>query len=54
MSASFEWDERKNQKNIEKHKVSFEEARKIFKDLKRIIIEDLTHSKKEERYFCIG
>lgn len=54
MSASFEWDERKNQKNIEKNKVSFEEARKAFKDFKRIIIEDLTHSEKEDRYFCIG
>ena len=54
MNISFEWDERKNLKNIEKHNVSFEEAEKAFKDLKRLIVEDLEHSRKEKRYFCIG
>jgi uncharacterized DUF497 family protein len=28
----FEWDERKNQLNIEKHKVSFEDAETVFED----------------------
>ncbi|EKD90072.1 MAG: hypothetical protein ACD_32C00046G0005 [uncultured bacterium] len=54
MHTSFEWDEKKNLKNIEKHGVSFEEAERVFGDSKRIIIEDLEHSKKERRYFCIG
>lgn len=54
MNTDFEWDERKNLKNIRKHNVSFEEAEEVFRDSRRIIIEDLTHSKKEKRYFCIG
>ena len=51
---TFEWDENKNQENIEKHKVSFEVAQEAFFDKKRIIIKDKKHSKKEDRYFCIG
>ncbi len=54
MNTDFEWDERKNLENIRKHNVSFEEAQKAFKDPKRIIVEDLEHSKKEKRFFCIG
>lgn len=54
MNISFEWDESKNQINIEKHKVTFEKAKEVFKDSKRIIVEDLSHSSKEKRYFCIG
>ncbi|MBU2644894.1 BrnT family toxin [bacterium] len=50
----FEWDEIKNQKNQEKHGVSFQEAKKAFLDPERIIVEDLDHSKDEQRYFCIG
>jgi uncharacterized DUF497 family protein len=51
---TFEWDEDKNQENIEKHHVSFEEAQEAFYDRKRIIIKDRKHSKNEERFFCIG
>ena len=51
---TFEWDENKNQDNIEKHKVSFEKAQEVFYDKKRIIIKDKKHSKKEDRFFCIG
>jgi uncharacterized DUF497 family protein len=51
---SFEWDENKNHENIEKHRVSFEEAQEAFFDRKRIIIKDKKHSKNEERFFCIG
>ncbi len=29
---TFEWDEAKNRRNIEKHGISFEEAQEIFKD----------------------
>ena len=43
---TFEWDENKNLENIEKHNVSFEIAQEAFFDKK--------HSKKEERFFCIG
>jgi len=51
---TFEWDENKNLYNIEQHKVSFEVAQGAFFDKNRIIIKDKKHSKKEERFFCIG
>jgi uncharacterized DUF497 family protein len=51
---TFEWDEGKNQENIEKHNVSFEAAQGAFFDKNRIIIKDEKHSKKEDRFFCIG
>lgn len=51
---TFEWNEDKNQQNIQKHGVSFEEAQDAFFDEHRIIIEDLKHSHVEQRYFCIG
>ena len=51
---TFEWDENKNQDNIEKHNVSFEMAQQAFYDKKRIIVKDKKHSKKEDRFFCIG
>ena len=51
---TFEWDEAKNEDNIEKHHISFEIAQEAFFDKKRIIIEDKKHSKNEKRYFCIG
>jgi uncharacterized DUF497 family protein len=51
---AFEWDENKNQENIEKHNVSFEAAQEAFYDNDRIILKDKKHSKKEDRFFCIG
>ena len=51
---TFEWDENKNQENIDKYKVSFEMAQEAFYDKKRIIVKDKKHSKKEDRFFCIG
>jgi uncharacterized DUF497 family protein len=51
---TFEWDENKNLENIEKHHISFERAQEAFYDAKRIIIKDKKHSKKEDRFFCIG
>ncbi len=51
----FEWDKTKNNQNIEKHRVSFEEAELAFDDVNRIIVYDLDHSSKnEKRYYCIG
>jgi uncharacterized DUF497 family protein len=54
IKSSFEGDPRKEQRNIHKHGVSFEEAKHIFLDPKRIIIEDTKHSSVEARYFCFG
>jgi uncharacterized DUF497 family protein len=50
----FEWDDDKNQENIEKHGVSFHKAQYAFADLNRIILEDTKHSRDERRYYCIG
>jgi uncharacterized protein len=44
MHTSFEWDEDKNQDNIQKHGVDFETAQYVFIDSKRVIAEDLFHS----------
>lgn len=54
MSTSFEWDEDKNIANFKKHKVSFETAQYAFIDPKRVIAEDLAHSKVEKRYYVFG
>jgi uncharacterized DUF497 family protein len=51
---TFEWDETKNEENIAKHSVSFEEAQEAFLDPDLIMIEDILHSQKEKRFFCIG
>jgi uncharacterized DUF497 family protein len=50
----FEWDENKNKSNIEKHRLSFQEAQEAFFDERRLIIKDSSHSGQEERFFCIG
>jgi uncharacterized DUF497 family protein len=49
----FEWDEHKNQSNIRKHGVSFEEAKKIF-DLPALNYFDANNSLYEDRYVEIG
>ena len=54
MKVKFEWDENKNQENIEKHGVSFELAQYAFADPQRVIAEDITHSRDEQRYYCFG
>lgn len=50
----FEWDEKKNEINIKKHGVSFEEASTSFYDDLAIIIPDEKHSEDEERFTLIG
>jgi uncharacterized DUF497 family protein len=50
----FEWDERKNHINLEKHGVSFEEAREAFLDSQRKIRFNEKHSGGERRFFCFG
>jgi uncharacterized DUF497 family protein len=52
--TEFEWDEKKNSINKEKHNVSFEKAQYAFADERRIIAEDLDHSNDEKRYFCFA
>ena len=53
--VTFEWDPAKDRMNREKHGVAFEVAQYAFADLKRVILEDLTHSTPDEkRYYCLG
>jgi len=40
----FEWDERKNSWNKQKHGVSFEEAATVFADENALVIRDPEHS----------
>jgi len=52
--TTFEWDDKKDLLNQEKHDVSFSIAQKAFFDSNRIIAEDLEHSFDEKRYYCFG
>jgi hypothetical protein len=50
----FEWDETKNIANIEKHRVSFDEAKDVFEDPLHIAKMDCRFSYFEERWITIG
>jgi uncharacterized DUF497 family protein len=52
--ARFEWDAGKDAENQEKHGVAFSLAQYAFADPRRVIAEDLAHSRAEKRYFCFG
>jgi len=52
--ARFEWDEEKDRDNQAKHDVSFSMAQRAFLDPHRVIVEDMNHSREEERFYCIG
>lgn len=51
---SFEWDDEKNKANINKHGVSFEEARSVFYDDNAIEFFDDPHSDNEDRFILLG
>ncbi len=50
----FEWDKEKAKKKIKIHKVSFDEASTVFKDVKSLTIYDPHHSDFEDRFVIIG
>jgi uncharacterized protein len=52
MKAEFDWDDKKDLNNQEKHGVSFFDAQFAFLDQNRVIAEDVKHSKAEKRFFC--
>ncbi len=54
IDPDFEWDEAKNLENQHKHGVSFTEAQYAFFDENRVIAEDVAHSQKESRFYCLG
>lgn len=51
---TFDWDENKNQANIKKHNVSFEEAATVFYDDNALLISDPDHSDEEDRFILLG
>lgn len=54
MALQFEWDDEKEQSNVEKHGVDFDTAVKVFFDPDRIEYYDKSHSTDEDRFITIG
>ena len=52
--VTFEWDDRKDAANQARHGVPFRVAQHAFGDPKRVVAEDLGHSKVERRFYCFG
>jgi len=50
----FEWSEERDRVNQEKHGVSFSTAQRAFLDPERVIVQDISHSSEEPRFYCIG
>ena len=49
-----EWEERQNESNKKKHRISFEEARSVFYDDAALVIDDPEHSEEEDRFIILG
>jgi len=54
MDLLFEWDANKGKANLNKHKVSFEEAKTVLNDPLLITFQDEEHSQAEDRLISIG
>ncbi|HEY4759168.1 MAG TPA: BrnT family toxin [Thermoguttaceae bacterium] len=54
MGFIFEWDDKKAERNLAKHGVSFDEAYTVFGDPLAITIDDPLHSKEEDRFITLG
>ena len=50
----FEWDDRKAAGNNRKHGVSFDQARRVFRDPLAVDRPDLSENYSEDRYLIIG
>jgi uncharacterized DUF497 family protein len=50
----FVWDPHKNEINIEKHDIDFEEAKSVFFDENARVIYDPDHSVQEDRFIILG
>ena len=53
-AVSFSWDKQKNEANIAKHQVSFNEAMTVFSDMNARVIDDPDHSDSEDRFIILG
>ncbi len=54
MKLLFEWDSNKANRNLKKHRVSFEEAKTVFSDPLLLTYRDDDHFEQEERIISIG
>jgi len=52
--SSFDWDENKNNANIQKHGISFYEAMTVFDDDNALYKPDVGHSQNEDRFIILG
>lgn len=49
----FEWDDKKDFSNQQKHGISFEEAKTVFDDDNALLIHDPNHSAEEDRFVLL-
>ena len=54
MFYNFEWDPHKAQRNLQKHRISFERAAQVFLDPTALSIPDEEHSLREERWITMA
>ena len=54
MGYTFEWDPEKDDANLQKHGVSFDEGSTVFGDPLSLLMPDPDHSADEERYIVLG
>ncbi len=54
MDIIFEWDKNKNNLNISKHGLSFDDVKEVFYDPFALELYDDNHSSDEDRYIIIG
>ena len=52
--TQFVWNSKKNKMNYQKHGITFEEAATVLVDEDTEYLEDIKHSKYEERFIAIG
>ena len=50
----FEWNPDKAAKNLDKHGISFEEAKTVFSDERAVLFDDPDHSMDEDRFLILG
>lgn len=54
VGTTFEWDDIKSLNNLKKHNVSFDEAMTVFYDEFAKVMDDISHSTRENRFILIG
>lgn len=52
--SSFEWDKENFDKSYQKHGITPSEAEEVFLDEQAIIVRDIKHSQREDRFILIG